>query len=179
MCSSDLARLHPEYLAACAGGALARPDHGIGLLTSDPGGLVGWARWMETTGRPAGYAAECCYRETDHGVIPPVPWPPPNLLILISASDLDEVKERTPAALELEALGWRWGWHHEPLLAPVAEALAEVAACSPVRVPEVRRRAGRGRRDEPGALPLWRQPGPKRRHRRWPIMDRRRSPEGP
>ena len=150
---ADVATDHPEYLAACAGVALASPDHGFGVPTSDPGPLVTWARNFPThrgsVSAPfcRGHAGKICGVKVDSAYGLGVSlslmggielsdsakyvlresaarvaelFPPPNWIWLISASTQREVDERLPHALELARMGWRWGWHLEPLIESVS-----------------------------------------------------------
>ncbi len=142
---ADVATDRPEYLAACVGVALARPDHGFGVPTSDPAALVTWTRWYATPGpgatpgiwdghdpmhtwgiRFGQYHAGVLFAEqvstvagthTEHRR-PALGshFPPRNWLWLISASTQQEVDERMPHARTLAEMGWRVGLHLEPLL---------------------------------------------------------------
>ena len=91
---AEVARLHPEYLDKCADGALDSPRHGYGVPTSDPAGVVPWAR---------GYTSIV----------------PQNWIWLISASTQAELDARAPHAAELARMGWRVGLHLEPLLSAI------------------------------------------------------------
>jgi hypothetical protein len=132
---ADVATDHPEYLAACVGVAQATPHHGYGVPTSDPGPLVTWARWLEHRVQTCGSERYWMHlpvdtpKKFDPDAPPPKEPPvisiprqvrPRNWLWLISASTQREVGERLPHALALARLGWRWGWHLEPLCEPVS-----------------------------------------------------------
>ena len=132
---AEVCRAHPEYMAACVGVALARPDHGFGVPTSDPGAIVEWCKyamkrltdgrrlfpddddgwmfrqWAYASGRRAGVDG---WPENHGGPLPPKNW-----IWLISASTQQEVNERAPHAAALESMGWRVGLHLEPLLSPI------------------------------------------------------------
>ena len=132
---ADVATDHPEYMAACVGVALARPDHGFGVPTSDPGAVVEWARWLLSEKRTAAFGTfdatleaihVCCssafrmFRWKKSPFSGPPPFPPPNWLWLISISTQQEADERLPFGGELGRMGWRWGVHAEPMLEPLA-----------------------------------------------------------
>uniref|UniRef100_A0A6M3X7Z5 DUF5131 family protein n=2 Tax=viral metagenome TaxID=1070528 RepID=A0A6M3X7Z5_9ZZZZ len=127
---AEVARLHPEYLAACVGVAMARPDHGFGVLTSDPAGIVEFCRWLmapfadHISAGASGWARAVNALE-DLGSIGrwhierESAFPPQNWLWLISASNQPELDERAPYAAELARMGWQVGLHLEPMLEPV------------------------------------------------------------
>lgn len=113
----------PEFLAAAVGVALARPDCGFGVPTSDPGKAVAWARWIMRGDLPMP-TFNCISAASFHGVEikridHQLQWPPPNWIWLISASTQAELDARAPHAANLHAMGWRVGLHLEPLLGPV------------------------------------------------------------
>ncbi len=122
---ADVATDHPEYLAACVGVALARPDHGFGVPTSDPGAVVEWARRLNTesawsvcidalervTGRKVN-ASTALFGEHE--------FPPRNWIWLLSISTQQEADERLPYGVELGRMGWRWAAHCEPMYEPLS-----------------------------------------------------------
>jgi hypothetical protein len=125
---AEVCRAHPEYMAACVGVALARPEHGFGVPTSDPAGIVPWAKWLmkQRHWDVIQMAKKLLSPKLDdwlfgprdamfnphHGI-------PQNWIWLISASTQDELNERAPHAAALESMGWKVGLHLEPLLSPV------------------------------------------------------------
>lgn len=127
--NGEVADVPHEFLAACVGVALARPDHGFGVPTSDPAGVVEFCRWVAEGMRGgnwrdgAGCLGEACRADVIGSNWPmiyePEPFPPPNWLWLISASNQQELDERAPYAAELARMGWRVGLHLEPLLSGI------------------------------------------------------------
>lgn len=120
----------PEIIAAAVGVAMARPDCGFGVPTSDPEKAVEWARWLMKQFAPhlspsnSGFARavtalENARLEKRWRIERDAPFPPPNWLWLISASTQAELDARAPHAAELARMGWRVGLHLEPLLGPV------------------------------------------------------------
>jgi len=91
-----VASMDPAYLDECVD-SMAATHHGVGMPTSDPAGLVPWARARAQGGLRA----------------------PQNVLVLISASTQPELDERVRHAEKLRRLRWRWGVHAEPLLGPL------------------------------------------------------------
>ena len=120
---AEVCRAHPEYMAACVGVALARPDHGFGVPTSDPAALVEWARDMPPDGSGCILPQDHYDQEALRLGFDFEPGPdrqtPPNWIWLISASTQEEVNERAWDAAQLVKMGWRVGLHLEPLLGPI------------------------------------------------------------
>ncbi len=128
---ADVARERPEWLAAEVGVALARPDHGFGVPTSDPAAIVTWARWLFDPKRVGPYGRT--YREPWSGCAEEAEalldlhpainraWldadaAPRNWIWLLSISTQQEADERLPHGVELGRMGWRWGVHAEPCI---------------------------------------------------------------
>ncbi len=123
---ADVARERPEWLAAEVGVALARPDHGFGVPTSDPAAVVEWVRTMAKLFPSSGLSTIRCsavaqeilgtyVRLGDPGVFPPRNW-----IWLLSISTQQEADERLPYGVELGRMGWRWGAHCEPMYEPLS-----------------------------------------------------------